>query len=138
MVATTLHPVHEEVAMPGPDNPVEAYLEAQPEHIRVALEKVRATIRRLVPDADEVISYQVPTFRYHGPLVAYGATKNHCSLYVMSPGLMAKLTTDLGGYEVRGATIHFPAEKPLPAAVIRKVVNARIEENVNRRRTPRA
>jgi uncharacterized protein YdhG (YjbR/CyaY superfamily) len=112
---------------------VEAFLAAVPEDARSALEKIRSTIREAAPDATERIGYGIPMFYHQGPLVGFGATKNHCSFYVMSPALMEAHQEELERFDTRKGTIHFPADKPLPAALVRKLVKARIAENEARR-----
>lgn len=110
-------------------NDVEAYLAALPEAQRAALEKLRRTIKAAAPDADEVISYRMPMFKHHGPLVGLAAFPNHCGVYVMSPAVMDAHNDELKTYDTSKGTIRFPASKPLPAALVRKLVKARIAEN---------
>lgn len=111
---------------------VEAYLAAVPERERAALERVRAMIRKVVPDATEVISYGMPTFRHNGRmLVAYGARKDGCSLYGLSAGLSATQADALKGLEFADGTkgtVHFSAAKPLSAAAVKALVRARMAE----------
>jgi uncharacterized protein YdhG (YjbR/CyaY superfamily) len=104
------------------------YLAAVPEPARSSLEKLRAMIRQAVPEATETISYRLPTFRYRGkPLVAIGASKDHCAFYLMGY-VPPELEADLEKYDTGKGTIRFPAEKPLPVALVRKVVKARIAQ----------
>jgi uncharacterized protein YdhG (YjbR/CyaY superfamily) len=113
----------------GRASDVEAFLAALPEDARAALEQLRRTIRAAVPNATEAISYGVPSFKHQGrPLVSYGATKNHCALYVMSPEVMQAHAAELANYDTSKGTIRFPAGKPLPAALVRRLVKARIAE----------
>ncbi len=108
---------------------VDEYLASVPEKSRVALEKLRKTIKSAVPGATEVISYQIPTFKYHGPLVAFAAFPNHCSFFVMSTVVMEAHMAKFKSFDTGKATIHFQANKPLPAALVRMLVKARIAEN---------
>ena len=108
---------------------VEAYLQAVPEESRAALEKLRQTIRSVVPDATERISYRVPTFHHRGPLVGFAAFKSHCSFFVMSTSVMDPLTDELRAYDTSRGTIRFQPSKPLPSALVKKLVKARIAEN---------
>ena len=108
---------------------VEEYMSALPGEVRASLEDLRAQIRALVPEAPEVISYQIPTFKYHGPLVGYGAAKNHCAFYVMSPSVMEAHKDELKEYETSKGTIRFQPDRPLPAALVTKLVKARMAEN---------
>ncbi|HKY11891.1 MAG TPA: DUF1801 domain-containing protein [Gaiellaceae bacterium] len=108
---------------------VDDYLADLPEDSRVALEKLRDTIRAAAPKATEGISYQVPTFKHQGrPLVGFGATKNHCAFYVMSPDVVQAHGAELERYETGKGSIRFPAGTPLPAALVKKLVKARIAE----------
>jgi uncharacterized protein YdhG (YjbR/CyaY superfamily) len=108
---------------------VEDFLAKVPEDARAALEKLRKTIRAAAPKATEGIGYAIPTFYQHGPLVAFAASKNHCGFYVMSPAVMDAHKEELMPYDTAKATIRFSADKPLPAALVRKLVKARIAEN---------
>ncbi|HEY5532519.1 MAG TPA: DUF1801 domain-containing protein [Candidatus Anoxymicrobiaceae bacterium] len=108
---------------------IDDYLEEVPEEARAALEKLRKVIRTAAPKAVETISYRIPTYKYHGMLVGFAAFKNHLSFFVMSPSLMEAHRDELKAYETAKATIHFTADKPLPAALVKKLVKARIEEN---------
>ncbi len=86
-------------------------------------------IKAAAPDAVETIGYQIPIFKHGKPLVGMGATKRQGSFYVMSPALVQSLGDELLGYDVSGATIHFPFEKPLPQALVTRIVLARLAEN---------
>ena len=112
---------------------VDEYLAAVPEPARSTLTKVRAAIRSAAPGAEETISYRMPTFKYKGPLVGFAAFPNHCGFYVMSSTLLNGFKADLAGYETATGTIRFPVDKPLPAALIKKLVKARIAENEERK-----
>jgi len=113
---------------------VDDYLNSVPKDVRAALNKLRKTIKAAAPKTVEVISYMIPIFKHQGHhLVGYGAAKHGCSFYVMSSRMIPKLAraraAELKGYKVSGATIHFTPEKPLPVALVRKLVKARIQEN---------
>jgi uncharacterized protein YdhG (YjbR/CyaY superfamily) len=115
-------------AMKGPAKDFDDYLAAVPEPARTTLGKLRGMIRAAVPEATETVSYRLPTFKYRGrPLVALGASKDHCALYLMGY-VPRELEADLEKYETGKGTIRFPADKPLPAALVRKVVKARIAQ----------
>ncbi len=121
----------------APTKSVDDYLKTVPEDMRVALQKLRNIIKATIPETTEVISYRIPIFKYQGrPLVGFGAIENHCSFYVMSSSMIPKLArardAELKGYDVSGATIHFTPDKPLPAALVRKLVKERIAENEKR------
>jgi uncharacterized protein YdhG (YjbR/CyaY superfamily) len=94
---------------------------------REALEKLRRSIKAASPKAEECISYQLPAFRLNGKfLVAYGAAVNHCAFY---PGsVITGLKNELKNYDTSKGTIRFPADKPLPATLVRKLVKLRMRE----------
>jgi len=117
---------------------VDDYLASVPADARAALLKLRKTIQAAAPKATEEISYQVPTFKHHGGLVAYAAFPDHCSFFVMSTEVMRTHAAELEGYPVGKGSIRFPADKPLPATLVRKLVKARIAENEARGRLRRA
>lgn len=120
----------------GPDKAmdVESYLARCPEPHRTTLEKLRATIGSVVPkEATEKISYGMPSFQYKGALVGYAAFKEHCSFFPMSGRLVEEFTDELKAYKTSKGTIQFPADKPLPAALVKKMVKARIAQNEAKR-----
>lgn len=114
-------------------NTIDEYLAALSDDKRAALETLRQTIRAAAPKAEECISYQLPAFRQDGMLVAFGATANHCAFYLMSSSTVEAHEDDLKDYDTSKGTIRFQADKPLPAALVRKLVKARIAENAGRR-----
>jgi uncharacterized protein YdhG (YjbR/CyaY superfamily) len=102
---------------------------------RAALEKLRKVIRSVAPRAEEYIGYGLAAFRQDGvPLVALGATPKHCAFYLMSGSTVAAHEDDLEGYDTSKGTIRFAPDKPLPAALVRKLVKARMAENDARRK----
>ncbi|KAA2239442.1 DUF1801 domain-containing protein [Chitinophaga agrisoli] len=109
---------------------VDEYIAQQPPAFQPQLEKLRAIIRSVAPDAEEGISYQVPCFRHHYMLVGIGVNKKYCSLYVMSPSLVKAMKGELEKVQVSGATLHFLPDQALPTALIKKIVKARMQENV--------
>ncbi len=108
---------------------IDEYLAGLSDDKRAALEKLRNTIRRAAPKAEECISYSLPAFRLNGLLVGFGATANHCAFYPMSGTTVEAHEKDLEGYDTSKGTIRFQPDKPLPAALVRKLVKARIAEN---------
>jgi uncharacterized protein YdhG (YjbR/CyaY superfamily) len=109
---------------------VDEYLARVPAGARSTLEKLRTDIKAAIPTATEVISYQVPAFKQDGKLVvSFGASKAHCSFYVMSPEVMRAHAADLEDYDTSKGTIRFPPDEPLPATLVRKLVRARVAEN---------
>lgn len=111
---------------------VDEYLLGLPPEQRAALQELRETIRDAAPDAREVISYRIPLYKYKGDLVAFGGFKGHCSFFVMDSELARRFGHDLPGCEVKHTTIHFPPDQPLPAELVRAIVEARIERNEKR------
>ncbi len=107
---------------------VDDYLAALPEDARATLEKIRKTIKAVAPKATEVISYQMPMYKQHGMLVGFAAFKDHCSLF---PGVVPIVAhkDELKAYKTSKGTIRFPIGKPLPAALVKKLVKTRIAEN---------
>jgi uncharacterized protein YdhG (YjbR/CyaY superfamily) len=115
----------------------DAYLAALPADQRAALQRLRRAIRAAAPRAEECVSYSLPAFRQDGVLVAYGAAAKHCSFFPMSPAVLAAHAGALRGFETSKGTIRFTPDKPLPAAVVRKIVKARLAENAGRGRARR-
>ena len=113
---------------------IDEYLAGVPEPARGTLNKVRAAIRSAVPpEATEAITYGIPTFKYKGSLLAFAAFKNHCSLFPMSLAVIAGFKNELKGFHTSKGTIHFPQDKPLPAALVKKMVKARLAEKERKR-----
>ena len=124
--------------MAGKAQTIDGYLAGLPEDQRVALERLRKIIRSVAPDAEECISYQLPAFRLGGKaLVAFGATARHCSFFPMSSSIVETHQEELSDFDTSKGTIRFQPDKPLPAALVRKLVKARIAENLAQRRDPR-
>jgi uncharacterized protein YdhG (YjbR/CyaY superfamily) len=114
---------------------IDEYLAAVSNDQRAALEKLRKTIRSIVPKAEECISYGMPAFRLDGrPLVFFAAAKNHCAFYPGSGSTVPDHKNELKDYETTKGSIHFQPGAPLPATLVRKLVKARIAENERRRR----
>ena len=112
---------------------IDQYLATLSHDKRAALQKLRKTIKAAAPKAEECISYQLPAFRQDGMLVGFGATANHCAFYLMSGSTVEAHKDELEKYDTSKGTIRFQADKPLPVALVRKLVKARIEENERRR-----
>src|SRR5438093_9916631 len=110
---------------------VNGYLNTVPRSARAALERLRRTIKAAAPEATEVISYGIPSFKHHGYLVGFAAFKHHCSFF---PGTaLNAFKKELASYETSKGTIRFTADKPLPAALVRKLVKARVAQNERKR-----
>jgi uncharacterized protein YdhG (YjbR/CyaY superfamily) len=115
--------------MPGKPKTIDEYLAPLSDDKRAALEKLRKIIRAAAPKAEECISYQVAAFRQNGMLVGFGATAKHCAFYLMSSTTVDAHKDELKDYDTSKGTIRFQADQPLPAALVRKLVKARIAEN---------
>jgi uncharacterized protein YdhG (YjbR/CyaY superfamily) len=108
---------------------VDEYLDGVPEPARSTLNRVRSAIRSAAPpEATEVISYGMPAFRYKKPLLGYAAFAKHCSLFPMSATVIQTLRKELEGFETSKGTIRFPVDKPPSAALVKKLVKARLAE----------
>jgi uncharacterized protein YdhG (YjbR/CyaY superfamily) len=106
---------------------IDQYLAQLPEPTRAAL--LRETIRAAAPTATETISYQLAAFRHEGMLVAFGAAANHCGFYVMSGTVLQGFRDELTEYKTSKGTIRFTPDRPLPSALVKRIVSARIAEN---------
>ena len=114
----------------APVKTVDEYLEKTPEPARSTLKHIRAVIKSVVPkEATEVISYRIPMFKFRGMLVGYAAFAKHCSLFPTGSGVIEKFSKELRGYHTSRGTIQFPSDKPLPDALVKKIVKARVAEN---------
>jgi uncharacterized protein YdhG (YjbR/CyaY superfamily) len=112
----------------GTPKDIDEYLAGVPEPARSTLNKIRATIRSAAPpEATETISYRIPAFKYNGVLIWFAAFTDHCSLFPTA-AIVQEFKDELKGYAVSKGTIHFPINKPLPAALLKKIVKARVAQ----------
>ena len=117
------------VAMPDPTT-VDAYLATLPDDRRGPMEQLRETIRAAAPDATEVITYKMPGFKRNGRfLVSYDAFKQHYSLFPSSDPMVEQLGDELAPYLAGRGTIRFPASRPIPLDLVRRIVEIRVAEN---------
>ena len=108
---------------------VDEYIAAQPEATQVVLQKVRSIIRKVLPKADEVISYQIAAYKINGRAVIYFAGwKKHFSLYPTTAPIVEALGDELAGYEISKGTIRFPLSEPVPVKLIQKIAKLRAKE----------
>jgi uncharacterized protein YdhG (YjbR/CyaY superfamily) len=115
--------------MAGKPRTIDEYLAGLPRGQRVALEGIRKAVRAAVPGGEECISYGVPAFRVGGKvLVGFGAASRHCTFYPMSGTITAAHEAELAAYETSKGAIRFPAERPLPRTLVRKLVEWRLAE----------
>jgi uncharacterized protein YdhG (YjbR/CyaY superfamily) len=118
---------------------IDAYLENLDDDQRAALQKLRDTIKAIVPRAAECISYGVPAFRHEGRvLVGFGAGSNHCTFFPMSGTTVAAHKALLAKYATSKGAIRFQPDRPLPAALVRKLVKSRLLENAGRARAAKS
>jgi uncharacterized protein YdhG (YjbR/CyaY superfamily) len=123
-------------AAQGKDAPknIDEYLAGVPEPARGTLNKIRAAIRSAVPqEATETISYRIPAFKYKGVLVWFAAFSDHCSLFPTA-SVVAAFKNELKGFSTSKGTIQFPTDKPLPTALVKKLVKARVAQNESKKR----
>jgi uncharacterized protein YdhG (YjbR/CyaY superfamily) len=110
---------------------IDEYIARFPLEVQEILEKIRATIRAVAPDADEAMNYQIPTFTLNGNLVHFAAFKNHIGFYP-TPSGMEKFKDELAGYEGAKGSVQFPLDQPIPYDLIRRIAAFRVEENLAR------
>lgn len=108
---------------------IDEYLATVSDEQRVVLTKLRKAIQAAAPTAEECISYGIPAFRQNGALVGFSASQEHCSFFPMNGHTVAQLADELKGYRTSKGTIRFTVSKPLPAALVRKIVKTRVAEN---------
>jgi|SRR5271165_315398 len=112
---------------------VDEYIASQPEEARRVLERVRAAIRKAVPEAEEVISYKMPTFKLNGsPLLYFAGWKKHYSLYPANDRVVAAFKEDLAPYEIKKSTIHLSLSEPVPVTLIERIAKFRANEIAER------
>ena len=108
---------------------VDEYIASQPEAVRGVLKRVRSIIRTAVPGAEEVISYQIPTYKVNGrAVIHFAGWKQHYSLYPSTDHVVAAFKDDLARYEVSRGTIRFPLSEPVPVKLIEAVARFRAKE----------
>lgn len=110
---------------------IDAYLARVPPDQREALQHLREVIRSAAPLAEELISYQIPTFKQDGMLVAFAAAKAHCALYALHPTLIEAHAEALKDFSTSTGTIRFTPAKPIPDELVRKLVSERLAENAS-------
>ncbi len=114
---------------------VDAYIAKQPIAVQPVLRRVRRIIRKVLPDAEETISYQIPTYKLDGQYVVYFAGwKKHWSLYPVTERVRAKLASELAQYELSKGTVRFPVADPVPAKLVERIVRELARAAAARRR----
>ncbi|WP_194774653.1 iron chaperone [Pararhodonellum marinum] len=117
--------------MKNPPDNIEAYFDQFPAAVKKMLNEIRQTIQLVVPDAEECISYGIPTFKLHGNLVHYAAFKNHIGFYPTPSGMEA-FPAEIVKYKRGKGSLNFPFNEPLPLDFIREVVKFRVKENLKK------
>lgn len=109
---------------------IDDFIAAFPPDDQKVFEKMRTVIKKSAPEAEEVISYQIPAFKYHGYLIYFSGYKNHFSIAFPPPWtVFEKFKKELSEYELSKSTVQFPKSKPIPYDLIEKMVQFRAEEN---------
>lgn len=108
--------------------PVDEYIARQPPEVRRMLELLRRTIRAAAPEAEETISYRIPTFKQHGNLVHFAAWKDHIGFYPAPSGIQ-RFAKELAGFVQSRGTVQFPLDKPIPVRLVGRIVKFRLQEN---------
>jgi uncharacterized protein YdhG (YjbR/CyaY superfamily) len=112
---------------------IDEYIRSFPEHIQKKLDEIRKAIKGQVPEAQEKISYQIPTFFLNGNLVHFAGYETHIGFYPGANGIDA-FKTELSAYKTGKGSVQFPIEAPLPIGLIKKIVNFRVKENMKKKR----
>ena len=112
-------------------NDIDEYIAGFQKDVQEILEKIRVTIRKAAPDAEETIKYQIPTFTLNGNLVHFAAFKKHIGFYPAPSGIR-KFKNELSVYESAKGSVRFPLDKPVPLGLISKIVKFRVDENLGR------
>ena len=111
---------------------IEEYISTFPKSIQISLNKLRNVISEVAPNANEAISYGIPTFKLNGNLVHFAGYKNHIGFYPTPSGIEA-FKDELTSYKLSKGTIQFPIDKPIPFDLIRKIVEFRVNENLKKK-----
>lgn len=108
---------------------VDEYINSLPSSIKSVLGRLRKAIKEAAPNAVELISYRIPTYKYKGPLVHFAAFKDHCSFIVVNKAVIDEFKDELVGFDISGTTIHFRPGKPIPDRLVKKMVKMRVKQN---------
>ena len=112
---------------------MDEYIATFPKNVQIILQELRQAIREAAPEAEEVISYQIPAFKLNGILVWFAAFKNHIGFYPTSSPMEA-FKEELSGYEVSKGTIRFPINKPIPFDLVKKIVRYRVKQDLGKKK----
>jgi uncharacterized protein YdhG (YjbR/CyaY superfamily) len=109
---------------------VDEYLEPLPADVKAMLTRLRKTIKTALPDAEELISYAIPGYKVNGiPVIYFAAFKDHCSLVPVGKDIVAALGDKLAPYKIKGYTLHFTVDNPLPATLVKEIIKMRLNTN---------
>lgn len=112
---------------------VDKYIATFPKNVQIILEEVKQAIKEVIPGAEELISYQIPAFKLNGSYIIYFAGwKNHISLYPVTDEIKEKFKKDISSYKTSKGTLQFPLDKPMPLALIKKIVKHKLKDNLER------
>lgn len=114
---------------------IDAYIDQFPAEVQEKLRQMRALIHEAAPQAEEKISYQLPTFYLNGNLVHFGAFKHHIGFYPAPAGIEA-FKEELAVYQQSKGAVHFPLDQPIPAGLVRRIVQFRVEQNLAKKKRP--
>ena len=107
---------------------IDDYIKSYPPDVQKILQEIRKTIKKMAPEAEEAISYQIPTFKLNGNLVHFAAFKKHIGFYPGSKAINV-FKKEIASYKSSKGTVQFPLEKPLPLSLIKKIVDYRVKES---------
>ena len=110
---------------------IDEYIATFPKDVQTILQKIRATIRKAAPQAEEAISYQMPTFKLNGNLVHFAAFKSHIGFYPVPSGI-EKFKKELSAYKGAKGSVQFPLDQPIPYGLIGRIVKFRVKENLEK------
>lgn len=110
---------------------IDSYIHSQPIEVRVRLEKIRHVIKSVAPKAEEVISYNMPAFKFHGMLVYFAVFKHHIGFYPFTTAI-TKFQKELSIYKGAKGSVQFPLDKPVPITLIKKIIKFRVKENLEK------
>jgi len=113
---------------PAVPESIDGYIEAFPKDVQGKLQRIRRTIRRAAPQAEEAIRYQIPTFILHGNLISFAAYRHHIGLYPVPEG-SAAFNRQLAAYRAARSTVRIPLDKPIPYSLISQMVRLRVMDN---------
>lgn len=117
----------------NPPRNIDQYIASHPEDVQEILQKIRLTIRDAAPEAQEAISYQMPTFKLNGNLVHFAAYKNHIGFYPTPAGI-EHFKDEISAYKWAKGSVQFPLDQPIPYDLISRIVAFRVRENLEKAR----